>query len=326
MLTRLSGHKYLLLTPLVLAAVLAGLGAGPRGGRRTADGYLHEGVAGGIGLFLFFRGIAELRRKRLIDDIPTSKVRSAAMGPCELQGFAREHSPLRSPYSGTPCVFCRHRLEKEVRDSRGHRHWEIIREESTTNYFYLEDATGRMLIDPLGCESMLAMDYRNTDDSGIGRRRYTEWLLKPGEPVYVLGTVGRFRDMAADRRTQLNDALRRLKADAGRLNSFDADNDGRIDAEEWDRARAVVEEELAAADLASTARAGDDLVTARGETETVFIISDQDEKSLGKRIALRCAASAAGGFLLTAAMAGSLLARAGLLSPHLAIPWELLYR
>jgi hypothetical protein len=45
-------------------------------------------IAVAAGVYLFYRGFRKLQRKRLILNIPTSKVRSASMGLVEVNGHA----------------------------------------------------------------------------------------------------------------------------------------------------------------------------------------------------------------------------------------------
>ena len=60
------------------------------------------GGLGGIGCLIgAFRA---LRRKRLIDDVPTSKTQGVFIGLAELKGTAESEMPLTSYLAGTRCV------------------------------------------------------------------------------------------------------------------------------------------------------------------------------------------------------------------------------
>lgn len=62
-------------------------------------------VAAGISLFSLRKGHRQFKRARLIEDMPTSKIRSASQGYTELIGVAENRGvTLSSPLSGSPCV------------------------------------------------------------------------------------------------------------------------------------------------------------------------------------------------------------------------------
>jgi len=122
-------------------------------------------------------GIHRLRRRWLIENIPTSRVRSAAMGMVELKGKSRAvpegpaipgvaaaalpgvvpGSPvplpfrLKSPVRGIACVWSRVRVTKEVRHNKGTSH-QVILDRVQGTPFFLEDDTGRILVLPAGAE------------------------------------------------------------------------------------------------------------------------------------------------------------------------------
>ncbi|MDD5086676.1 MAG: hypothetical protein PHV16_02895, partial [Candidatus Nanoarchaeia archaeon] len=58
------------------------------------------------GVFLFWEGIKTLKHKRLIENIPTSKIRSLAMGLVEIYGevVPAYKEVLKSPFSNKDCV------------------------------------------------------------------------------------------------------------------------------------------------------------------------------------------------------------------------------
>src|SRR3982074_366688 len=60
-----------------------------------------------IGLYIFFCGFGLLRRKLLIQGVPSSTVRSAALGLVEVSGTATGPYSVISPLSETECYFYR---------------------------------------------------------------------------------------------------------------------------------------------------------------------------------------------------------------------------
>ena len=59
----------------------------------------------GLGLLLIYRGITRYLLMQKIKNIPTSNVRSAAVGLVELSGKAKSKEEMISPISKEKCVF-----------------------------------------------------------------------------------------------------------------------------------------------------------------------------------------------------------------------------
>jgi hypothetical protein len=71
---------------------------------------------GAVGLVQFFR---LQRRRRVMEDMPTARIRSAAQGYVELIGRALPpDAPLFSPITRTPCCWYRYKIEKRDDDNK----------------------------------------------------------------------------------------------------------------------------------------------------------------------------------------------------------------
>jgi Zn-finger nucleic acid-binding protein len=183
----------------------------------TTLGFLALGAIGGMGLTLY--GFVINNRKRLIESIPTSPVRSLAVGLVEVSGRAQAESALlRAPFSGMPCVLFSYSVE-ERRKSGNETRWETIAKGTSEEPFYVQDDTGRVLVVPFEARLILP-DKRTTRsnwsgtlpedtivgllklgvavDGWLGEKtiRCSETFILPDERVYVMGTAQEYRGVA----------------------------------------------------------------------------------------------------------------------------------
>jgi hypothetical protein len=159
-----------------------------------------------VGIILVFFGFKWFKRKKLIEDIPTSKIRSLAMGLSEINGRVIKGAEiLKGPLTQKDCVYYKYTVE-EYRGGK-HSHWVTIESAEKGVHFFLQDETGAVLVDPQKAEIEVPMDlmtYNKPDFfhlsvnilPGVGfsigepRRRYTEWNIEPNDILYILGTAG----------------------------------------------------------------------------------------------------------------------------------------
>lgn len=242
--------------------------------------FIMDLVLMGVGVFMFVRGYQAARKRWMVRNIATSPIRSVAMGLAEINGFARAKFPLTSPQWGVACVYFRYTIEELHRSSKGGNHWSIIEQGASAAPFYVEDETGTILVDPVGADP--AQPYSNR--SVEGRFRRTEWYIRQGDPVYVLGTVRKNRGLGEDHAERVNEILRQVKRDPQAMKAADTDGDGRIDIPEWNAVRDTAELSAQAAETReSIANPQDELVIAQGDTEKTFILSVGDETDIASR-------------------------------------------
>ena len=87
-------------------------------------------IGGFIGAFYF------VLRKRIIEDTPTSAIRSAAQGYVELSGHGKlmEGSVISGPLTGTTCTWYSYTIE-EYRSSGKNSHWVTVEKEISDSLF-----------------------------------------------------------------------------------------------------------------------------------------------------------------------------------------------
>ena len=297
------------------------------------------------GPVMFWKGFQDLKVKRLIEAIPTSKVRSMAMGTVELCGTidANVEDLLSDPIYGKEAVFYRIEIE-EYRSSGKSGHWDTIHTADTTGRpFWLVDDTGRVLVNPKGADDYYKVDlkfetglFHNPDPLGVAyldkvvgassmrTRRLTARFVRSGDPFYVLGCAmpldqappWHHRVAAAVKET-LQDAVRKLKADPARMKELDANKDDVVDPAEWDAgvARLRAELEKSAASSQDAGGEGDYVAEAviRPTTEGLLVLADESESELESELGMASVLMIWGGPVIGVASLAYLCFRFGFL-------------
>jgi hypothetical protein len=191
------------------------------------------------GVFLFLRGFSMLRCKRLIMNTPSSKIRSASMGLVEISGTAKGPQTVPAGITGEACYYYR-AMAWQLKYSGRNREWKKVADESLYVPFFVEDATGDALVDPQGAELDIHCDFKDelggsSFGSGImpencsrfvlrhglltsEKIRVEEYCIKPGDPLFVLGTLG--RNTAAARWTPIPHVAVLSSSFKSRMNFF----------------------------------------------------------------------------------------------------------
>jgi hypothetical protein len=214
--------------------------------------WIGAAVVSAIAAFAFFRMVRWWNRARMIEDVPTSKIRSASQGYVELIGTAKamEGPLIISPLSRKPCVWYHYKIEEKVQhyDSKGRSrsYWRIVKEETSEDLFLLEDDTGRCVIDPDDAD-VIASNKRTWHKRLVSPpRRYTEELITDYEPLYAIGSFNTVVNVSHKRqREQVNYLLREWKQDPNQLlDKFDSDGNGQLEQHEWEQARLAAERQV----------------------------------------------------------------------------------
>jgi len=124
-------------------------------------------VGFGAGLFWFIKGFRVFREYRVLADTPEIPIRSVAMGLVEIHGKAKGLQTVLSPVSNTPCFFYKVDIERWVSDKNG-GHWSHAATQAEGTRFYLEDASGKVLVDAHGAEYDLIQTAKRETGRGFG--------------------------------------------------------------------------------------------------------------------------------------------------------------
>lgn len=190
----------------------------------------------------FLAWVANYRRYRLINDLPTSRVASAAQGYVELAGHADmvQGELISSQLSATPCCWYSYEIEEKTSNDK----WQTVDSGRSVRHFFLVDDTGQCVISPDGAE-VLTHEHKSWQ---AGDRRYSEWFLLPKGVLYAIGefaTSTAAAVSAKDERADTGALLAEWKQDQKRLlERFDLDRDGKVDMKEWELARLQARREV----------------------------------------------------------------------------------
>jgi hypothetical protein len=163
------------------------------------------------GLYIFYKGFLLLQRRHLILDTPVSKVRSASFGIVELNGLAVGPYTMIAPITERPCYY--HRTVAWEWKNRGkNSQWVKVAAECMHLPFFLDDNTGKVMVDPRGAELDLHRDFQQEFCDGFfttkqeappnvksfllrygvstrNKIKVEEFCIKPKNALFVLGTL-----------------------------------------------------------------------------------------------------------------------------------------
>lgn len=278
-------------------------------------------VLAGAGAVLFPYGLMNLHYKRMVENTPTSKIRSMAMGMVEITGRARQYYDLKTTYSGTRCIYfrCRYYRKKRIgwsgrrslyASGRGEGETWALESETASGRlpFYLEDDTGRVLVRPEGALFHIsrytqqfsgAFGVAATFGAGHSGTRVYEDLIADGAGVYVLGKA-RPEKTGDPVSARIRKELAALKKDKNRLMAYDANNNNRVDPDEWETARRDVENRVYAEMLAEGSPTERSVIGRPPYGTLPFIIADSEEGII-RKLQFRVWLFLAGGLLFLGA-------------------------
>jgi hypothetical protein len=227
-------------------------------------------------------GFKDLRLKRLIQNTPTSRIRSAAMGLVEVNGVIECRSLVSAPFTGRLCAAWNVDISIQGRQKT----WSVVHRATSGHPFFLRDDTGVALVFPHGADCRVHFGVEETCPGialpecyasyvgtlGAQRHlwrlsmlRFRERVLEEGQRVYVMGTA---------------------TPPATALVVSEGEGMAATGTGEWRAARV---------------RGGDQQVAAvirRGESEKTFIISQDSERDLTTGLGLQVFCKLVGGPLI----------------------------
>ncbi len=179
--------------------------------------------------FAIWGSLKACRRRRLIDNLPTSKTHGVFIGLVEIKGAVRCAEPLISYLAEAPCVHYAYDIEERwsktvtttESDGKGGTRtvtrresgWTSVASDEQMTPFYLEDDTGVLLVRPQGariealsvfsqtCSVFDPLYYGKGPAGGVmhsdGVRRFTERAIPLEAPLFVVGQARERQDIVA---------------------------------------------------------------------------------------------------------------------------------
>jgi len=264
-------------------------------------------AAAAFALYLAYRNF---KKSRLIEDMPTSLIRSASQGFTELIGVAKTHDEhLAAPLSATPCLWWYYSIE-QYKSSGKSSSWVKLESGSSEQAFNIDDSSGLCQVMPKGAD-LSSRHHRQwqgrqrhplggsgtkasstwasllTTNIGFGARyRYTERMIKEHDPLYILGhfttdSAGK-RSLSVEKMT--GNILRSWKQDfAGLLKQYDRNGDGKLDIAEWKNVQQAAKKEALKQQRETSQQEKEHAIVKPSDTGLPFLIGSDEQDALSSR-------------------------------------------
>ncbi|WP_455217191.1 GIDE domain-containing protein [Kaarinaea lacus] len=271
-------------------------------------------IVTGVALAGLVYAFVLLQRARVIEDTPTSKIRSAAQGYVELHGHGEimQGLPIISPLTGIQCTWYRYKVEKiEDKNTR------VIQSGTSDDMFLLVGDTGRCVIDPEGAvvnaktkqvwyEHGYPPMRRPHQIGGFlgrimgGRYRYTEERMHIGEELYAIGmfmSVGGHNE-TFNTEEEVRELIKKWKQNRpALLKHFDKNGDGEIDVHEWEEVRKMAHIKVRKDQLERSLKPPTHVMSKPKYDKRPFILSVYPQHELVRRFRIKATACFAGFFI-----------------------------
>lgn len=116
--------------------------------------------------------------------LPTSRIRSVAMGLAEVKGKLKMIEPIISPIKNKECIGFVYHIDKVHKNSDGDKSYSNVFTKTKVKPFIIKDETGEMKVIPDKLEFVWIDEEDRYEHSG---KRYTQYLLKEGDEVLMMG-------------------------------------------------------------------------------------------------------------------------------------------
>ncbi|MEO5910173.1 MAG: hypothetical protein ABIP95_04750 [Pelobium sp.] len=116
--------------------------------------------------------------------LPTSNIRSVAMGLAEITGLVKTIEPVIAKIKEKVCTGFLYTIEDVSTDDDGKDSYSLTFSETVCNSFYVQDATGKIRVKT---EDLEFIDFEIDERYESSKKRYTQYLLKDDMKVLLIG-------------------------------------------------------------------------------------------------------------------------------------------
>jgi hypothetical protein len=234
------------------------------------------------GIVMFVRGFRTWTERRLIQNTPTARIRSMAMGLVEIEGVVEPRSVLAAPFSGHECAYWQVDISTRTKDG-----WNVVHRNSSHHPFYLRDQTGVALIYPEGGECKVAFGVEEVCSGPFLPECYSEYIKSEHLTMVSLMSAGQMR--FRERVMQTGQTAFVLGSAMPRANAVSLSDGEAMEATGTDGPQ----NRIAATDREVIA------VVRRGQNERTFIISQETQRTLTLDLGIQAVAQVVGGPILS---------------------------
>jgi hypothetical protein len=229
----------------------------------------------------FWGWTASYRRLQALEDLPLSRIGTAAQGYARLAGRAAAFpgKALRSPVTSQPCCWYSYRVV--TFDSRGNV--ESTDGETTEWSFMMSDGTGECVVDPAGARILPLRVNRYRDKN----QSWTEHVILAHDPLYVIGefTTSGSSVSEYDIDFSTGELIAQWKKDMpALLRRFPPARDGAWSEGEWEQVRRAARHEIEAG-LARNPPQGQNRIQKPADGRP-FVISAEDPEQLARDLTI----------------------------------------
>ncbi|MER2471380.1 hypothetical protein ABR965_03110 [Photorhabdus laumondii] len=154
--------------------------------------FVSPGALFGLILLLFiYNGLKTTPEKKFLkfqQILPTSKIRSIAMGLVKVEGRITAGTHFKSPLSRKLCYGYRYYEYDITEDSEGDKRYSLRHSEEKIRRFTLTDDSGSVRIDATP-ETLTLVNFSSYQDYETNSVSYQEYLLFPNEEYSIISTA-----------------------------------------------------------------------------------------------------------------------------------------
>ncbi|WP_153069730.1 hypothetical protein [Psychromonas sp. psych-6C06] len=118
--------------------------------------------------------------------LPTSTIRSLAVGLAEIQGKTKSAKLIKAKIGNYQCIAYHYSVRRETKDSDGKSTFKVIDTETQISPFFIEDATGKV---DISNEELNFVWLPEKGSYQSGDLHYKQQVLMPGDEVLLIGNV-----------------------------------------------------------------------------------------------------------------------------------------